>query len=191
MATRKRSKSRQTHQAAPGWLWMLGGLSIGLVVAAAIYFSDERVPSGGTAAVAPTPTPPPASAATTRVEPAPPDTEPHPATRFDFYEMLPQFEVVIPEAERGVTESRAATAVQEDGNYVIQAGSFRALADADRMQATLALLGIESRIQRVPIDDDVYHRVRIGPINDLDELNRVRRRLWDADIEVLLLRVPN
>jgi len=168
---------------------MLGGLSIGLVVAAAIYFSDERVLPAGTAAIPATE--PPAPATTTRAEPAPSDTEPHPATRFDFYEMLPQFEVVIPEAEPGVAEEPAATAVQEDGNYVIQAGSFRALADADRMQATLALLGIESRIQRVPIDEDVYHRVRIGPINDLDELNRVRRRLWDADIEVLLLRVPN
>jgi cell division protein FtsN len=169
---------------------MLGGLSIGLVVAAAIYFGDERVPPGGTAAI-PVPATEPPAATTTRAEPATADTEPHPATRFDFYEMLPQYEVVIPEAEPGVAEEPAATAVQENGNYVIQAGSFRALADADRMQATLALLGIESRIQRVPIDDDVYHRVRIGPINDLDELNRVRRRLWDADIEVLLLRVPN
>jgi len=171
---------------------MLGGLSIGLVVAAAIYFSEERAPVRSAATI-PEPTTQPSAAAPPRAGSAPQAvTEPHPATRFDFYDMLPQFEVVLPETERGgVTEDRAATAVEEAGNYVIQAGSFRALADADRMQATLALLGIESRIQRVPIDDDVYHRVRIGPINDLDELNRVRRRLWDADIEVLLLRVPN
>ena len=31
--------------------------------------------------------------------------------------------------------------------------------------------GIESHIQRVSIDDRTYHRVRIGPIDDLEELN--------------------
>jgi cell division protein FtsN len=59
------------------------------------------------------------------------------------------------------------------------------------MRANLALLGVESRLQRVSIDDDVYHRVRIGPTSDLDELNGVRRRLWDAEIDVLLIKVPD
>ena len=191
MATRKRSKPKRASGTAPGWLWMLGGLSIGLVVAAGIYLSDRRatVPARG----APTATPSPATVSTSPTpNPSTADAaEPHPATRFDFYDMLPQYEVVIPAAEPGTPAARAATAVEEAGNYVLQAGSFKALADADRMQATLALLGIESRIERVPIDEDVYHRVRIGPMDDLEELNQIRRRLWDADIEVLLLRVAN
>ena len=41
------------------------------------------------------------------------------------------------------------------------------------------------------IDTDDYHRVRIGPTGDLDELNEARRRLWDAQIEVLLIKVPD
>jgi len=59
------------------------------------------------------------------------------------------------------------------------------------MKATLALLGVESRIQKVTIDADDFHRVRVGPMSDLDELNGVRRRLWDARIEVLLIKVPD
>jgi len=167
---------------------MLFGLSIGLVVAAAIYFADPRPPE---TAPARTPPPEPAAQSSPAPRPQPQPTEPSPATRFDFYDMLPQFEVVIPESEQGTRPNRQATAVEETGNYVLQVGAFKALADADRMQANLALLGIESNIQRVPIDDDIYHRVRIGPIDDLDELNRIRRRLWDADIEVMLIRVPN
>lgn len=195
MTTRRRAKSKQANQAAPGWLWMLFGLSIGLVVAAAIYFSDDRAQTT-VAGTARQPAPAQSLEQPSTAAPTPPDAtadtgEPHPATRFDFYDMLPQFEVVIPASEQGARADRAAAAVEEAGNYVLQAGSFKALADADRMQANLALLGIESRIQRVPIDDDVYHRVRIGPIDDLEELNQIRRRLWDADIEVLLLRVPN
>jgi cell division protein FtsN len=105
--------------------------------------------------------------------------------------MLPQFEVVIPEVDATASPDVQATAVETPGSYVLQAGSFRELADADRRQASLALLGIESRIQRVAIDDDTYHRVRVGPTEDLDELNQIRRRLWDAEIDVLLIRVPD
>ena len=49
------------------------------------------------------------------------------------------------------------------------------------------------RVERVPgvaIDDDVYHRVRIGPITDLDKLNRIRRQLHDAHINAMLMKVP-
>jgi len=193
MATsRKRSRSRKATQGARGWLWMLFGLSIGLVVAAAIYFSDQRAPIPAAATASqPRAEPAPAPPASPTPRAAPGATEPHPATRFDFYDMLPQFEVVLPESEQSVTPARRAAAVEEAGRYVLQAGSFTALADADRMQANLALLGIESRVQRVQIDDDTFHRVRVGPIDNLDELNQIRRRLWDANIEVMLLRVKN
>ena len=52
------------------------------------------------------------------------------------------------------------------------------------------MLGIESRIQRVTIDDDVFHRVRIGPISDLGQLNRIRRQLRDAQVDTLLMKIP-
>ena len=49
--------------------------------------------------------------------------------------------------------------------------------------------GIESKIQKVSIDTDVWHRVRIGPYTDLDALNRVRTRLRQADIDASLISV--
>jgi hypothetical protein len=33
--------------------------------------------------------------------------------------------------------------------------------------------------------------VRIGPTGDLAELNTIRRRLWNAEIEVLLIKTPD
>ena len=187
MTARNRRRSRASSGQTPAWLWMLFGLSIGLVVAAAVYVSDRRggeAPLGVTVQATPTPQTP--------AEPAPDNTTAaHPGARFDFYEILPRFEVVIPEVETQATPDRVATAVGDPGTYVLQAGSFRAAADAERMKATLALLGLESRIQRVTIDTDDYHRVRIGPTGDLEELNEARRRLWDAQIEVLLIKVPD
>ena len=109
--------------------------------------------------------------------------------RFTFYDMLPNFEVVIPEEEPDVAVDRELQAVMEPGLYVLQAGSFSTYADADRRRAELALHGIESNIQRVMIDDKTYHRVRIGPTDDLDELNLLRSRLRTAEIDVLRIRL--
>ena len=120
---------------------------------------------------------------------APPPVEETKDPRFTFYDMLPNFEVVIPEEEPDVSLDRQPQAVLEPGLYVLQAGSFSTFADADRRRAELALHGIESTIQRVTIDDKAYHRVRIGPTDDLDELNLLRSRLRAAQVDVLRIRL--
>lgn len=75
------------------------------------------------------------------------------------------------------------------GAYVLHAGSYGSFAEADKVKAQLALLGISSQIQKITVDERQYHRVRIGPIEDLGELNRTRKRLRDARIDVLVIRV--
>ena len=195
MAQRKRRRksrasSRRKQQEYPGWLWMLFGLALGLSVAFAVYVKDRR-PAPVVAGGPPQPASlqssldangePPAAA----TPPAAEETE----SRFTFYDMLPNFEVVIPEQEPDVAVDAEPRAIVEPGLYVLQAGSFTLHADADRRRAELALHGIESQIQRVMIDDKTYHRVRIGPTDDLDELNMLRSRLRAAQIDVLRIRL--
>ncbi|HEY8521478.1 MAG TPA: SPOR domain-containing protein [Gammaproteobacteria bacterium] len=194
---RRHGRNRRNDE-APGWVWMLFGLSLGLIVAFGVYLAGraDRVAAPSASSAAATT---PARARDARSSEAVATAAAAPRAeerRFDFYEILPEFEVVVPEAE--TRSSRAAPrpgepspppkTIEEPGSYVLQAGSFTSLADADRMQASLALLGIESRIQRVTIDDAVYHRVRIGPISDLGELNRIRSQLRDARIEPLVMK---
>jgi len=57
------------------------------------------------------------------------------------------------------------------------------------VRAQLALQGIEAKVQRVAVDADVWHRVRIGPISNLDELNKLRRQLQAADVDALVIRI--
>jgi cell division protein FtsN len=172
---------------------MLFGLALGLVVAAGVYFS--RSPPAGQAASQVV------TRAAKRAAPAPPtrgarndaaggDAQRSGERQFDFYEILPQNEVVVPEVETAASPASRNKPVEEPGSYVLQAGSFSALGDADKLQANIALLGIESRIQKVTIDDDTFHRVRIGPINDLAKLNRIRSQLHDAHIETILMKIP-
>jgi cell division protein FtsN len=127
---------------------------------------------------------------------APADADPSaaaatkPAQKYDFYEMLPNFEVVVPEKDKDVKRDLPAAAkVERPGVYVLQAGSYRNEADADRVQKELALQGVQAKVQRVAVDADVWHRVRIGPISNLDELNKVRRQLQAAEVDALVIRV--
>jgi cell division protein FtsN len=114
------------------------------------------------------------------------------ARSYDFYDMLPKFEVVVPEKEREVAGDRgsAPANIERPGVYVLQAGSYRQQAEADRIRAQLKMQGIDANVQRVSVDEDVWHRVRIGPISDLADLNRLRARLRAADFDdALVIRV--
>lgn len=183
----KRRKKTSKQQEYPGWAWMLFGLAIGLSVAFAIFVRDRQPTE--LAARAPEPASL-ESAIDDNDEAAQAESEESPQeSRFTFYNVLPNFEVVIPEQEPDVTADVEPRAVVEPGVYVLQAGSFSRFEDADRRRAELALQGIESNIQRVMIDDRTYHRVRIGPIDDLEELNMLRSRLRVAKIDVLRIRL--
>jgi cell division protein FtsN len=187
---RKRRSTRQKKQTEyPGWLWMLFGLAIGLSVAFAVYVKD-RGPEAITIAAQPEP----ASLKNTiddNGEAPAEDTENAelPADRFDFYKMLPAFEIIITDEEPDVDEDIEPQAIDEPGVYLLQAGSFSTHNDADRRRAELALHGIESRVQRAKVNGRDYFRVYVGPIEDLDELNVTRSRLRAAKIDVMRIRL--
>jgi cell division protein FtsN len=71
---------------------------------------------------------------------------------------------------------------------MLQVGSFRTHADADRRKASIALLGYESEIQRATVNGDIVHRVLVGPINDLTSLDVARRRFRDENFDTLVLK---
>jgi len=82
-----------------------------------------------------------------------------------------------------------AAKIERPGVYVLQAGSYRNEADAERVAKQLSLQGIDAKVQRVAVDADVWHRVRVGPINDLAQLNRVRKQLHAADVDAIVIRI--
>jgi cell division protein FtsN len=162
------------------------GLGAGLLVALVIFVSDRRArPAAEPAA----PLPEKHAATATRDDAAAAAGADSGAGHFDFYEMLPKFEVVVPEKERDVRRVDAAARVEQPGVYFLQAGSYRDFNEADRVRAQLARQDISATVQRVAVDTDVWHRVRIGPIRDLAQLNRLRQQLQSADIDTLVIRV--
>ena len=170
------------NRAAPGWVWMLFGLALGLIVALGVYL---RVPPAGE------PVRRTAAATAPRTASPRPTEAPREENRFEFYEILPQLEVPVLDSSQPATQrARRQPPAAAPGSYLLQAGSFSAAADADRLQASLGLLGFEAHVQRVLIDARVWHRVRIGPIADEKAAKRAQRRLRDAGIDSLLMQVP-
>ena len=102
--------------------------------------------------------------------------------RFEFYEMLPDARVEVPEQPK-TSHTAAPPPVSVPGTYVVQAGAFPDFAAADKVKARLALLGVVSEIQTANANGVQFHRVRIGPIENLDQLNRLRARLRQNGIE--------
>jgi len=171
-----------------GSMGVVCGLAIGLAIAGVVYLQDRHsdAPNVQTA-----------KASKKRMhggEPADGDAGDSGAAdeapnSYDFYSMLPKFEVVVPEKDKDVRPDTRAIPETRSGTYVLQAGSYKNYADADRVRAQLALQGVESKVQKVSVDNDTWHRIRIGPISKLDELNRLRTILRKADVDVLVIRV--
>lgn len=109
--------------------------------------------------------------------------------RFDFYDRLKNQEVVIPEREKDARPEAPTSLIDRPGVYVLQPGAYRDAAEAEKLRARLARIGVQAVIQRVAIDADEFHRVRIGPYDDLRELNAARAKLRAADIDTLVIRI--
>jgi cell division protein FtsN len=183
----KSSRSRR-GSGFSGWSGVAIGLAIGLAIALVVYVKDHRTPAADvkTAKVGKKKARDAELPGPSGDDEAAGDETPK---SYDFYNMLPKFEVVVPEKEKDVKPDLRTAPETRRGTYVLQAGSYKTFGDADRVRAQLAMQGIESKVQKVSVDTDTWHRIRIGPIKSLDELNRMRQKLRQADIEVLVIRV--
>ncbi len=168
-----------------GWTGLGIGLAAGLVIAAGVWKLKSAPPPPADPAVARPHKVAPQSSRDEAQNPEPPAR----GTEYTYADRLKNYEVVIPEKEKDVHRDLKPAPETRPGTYVLQAGSYRNLADADAVRARLALQGVESKVQKVTVDADTWHRVRIGPITNLDELNRIRTRLRQADVDALVIRV--
>ena len=181
-----RAQRKKAKKPLPGWLWLIIGLLLGAFLMGLFWLKGQSIDFGGEWVGAEPDRPPQGKPASTprRVEtPAPPKP------RFDFYTMLPKMEVVVPDDELD-QEPVARSADGRPVTYLVQVGSFRKAADADRLKAQLALLGFEARVVSARIgSQDTRYRVRSGPYRDKRALNDARRRLSENGFKGMVIRV--
>ena len=184
-----RRKSSSKSKPARSWLWFVAGLLIGVAGTLLAEFQEYFSAEGVVQAVRD-------AASSDRPEESTEGKEQKrekkaKRPRFEFYTMLPEMEVLVPEHELvGAHTAASQQAGNDDVTYVLQAGSFRKLAQADRLKAELALIGMPVKIQTVSIEGGTkWHRVRVGPFINLQALNEARSELQSNGLKVMVLKV--
>ena len=172
MTKRRPRKTTRRSRPVPGWVWMLTGLIIGLSATFLPPFNQQR-------------------ATNTEKNTGGNRQEEIPATSrtFDFYTLLPELEVVVDKAGRapaGRPDNKLPA-----GRYVLQVGSFKDHQEADSLKAQLALMGVETNIEKVTVNTINWHRVRVGPIQHTEQLESIQKRLRKNKIDSILFKVRN
>ncbi len=109
--------------------------------------------------------------------------------RFDFYTILPGSESkVSAEEEIKIKEDAPEPALQI--SYYLQIGAFQTGEEADNMKAKLALQGFEAVVQTATTADKaIWHRVRVGPLTNLDQINKTKNDLLKNGFKADLIKV--
>lgn len=174
----------------PAWVMLVSGLVLGGLagVGGYVFFNKGHAPATQDKAATQT-QPAPKKQNTAAAKPSTDSKKSAAAEkpRFEFYTLLPEQEVIIPDSE--VRAQQEKIEQRHGGTYIIQVGSFRHKEDADSLKAQLALLGIEADVDSVTGNEETWHRVRVGPFTDTREMNRIRNRIHANKMNTMLVKV--
>lgn len=183
--SRPASRRRKPKSQVPGWVWLFTGAVLGAFVSFLVYLADV-------------PEQPQQIADATPVVPAEAEPEkPAPSKpRFDFYKLLKESEVIVPATEADARQpepSRPAPTAdaqpQSLEEFILQVGSFRRNEEADRLRAQLLLLNLDAYTEQVTLNNDqVWHRVLVGPFNSQSRLANARATLVSNEYNALVLK---
>ena len=124
--------------------------------------------------------------------------------RFDFYTLLKESEVFVPEVEepplvkasqptdsakRKDDEEKVPAEKSSPYEFILQTGSFRARGDADSLRARLLLLNLKATIESAGTKPgEVWHRVMVGPFTSQETLARARTTLQQNGVDSILVK---
>jgi len=126
---------------------------------------------------------PPNTAAAQPAAPVTPAPAPTPAP-------FKQAESKAADAKPSASASAKNDAADDKWTYFLQTGAFRDQNDAESARAKLALLGFEAKVTERTADSGVLYRVRIGPFDHAEAMNRTRSKLSDNGVDAAIVRIP-
>jgi cell division protein FtsN len=207
-------------QSWPAWVWLGIGVLLGLTLSALVLIKDwapmlrkKNLPQPNPEATAPK-EPEQAVADEAGKKPAPPKKS------YDFYQVLPEMEVMIPDAELSAKaraeqqRQQLAVAQAQAGNgtaaanpttttvppasgdagtrYVLLAGSYADAKAADEAKAKLALLGVVAKVQSITVNGKTFNRVIVGPYPNASETETAKATLAENGVKAIPMKqAPN
>lgn len=171
---KKRSNTRRANNnshKAPAWAWLVIGLLLAALITLLIYLANKPQTEANQA---------------TAKTPTQKDNKP-PQPRFDFYEILKEQEVEVPDRSSEIQASAPQNIL-----YYLQAGSFRNSADAERLRAELVLNNLPTQIEeKASSKGGRWHRVIVGPFKSRSKMAKARSTLASKQLSPLLLKRSN
>ena len=196
----------------PARIWLGIGVLLGLTLSALVLIKDwapmlrkKNLPQPNAEATAPKESEQ-AVADEAGKKPGPPKKQ------YDFYSVLPEMEVVIPDAELSAKaraeqqkQQQAMAAAQNNPNaaatppaatppadanahYVLLAGSYGDAKTADEAKAKLAMLGIIAKVQTVSVNGKTWNRVMVGPYANASDTEAAQKTLADAGVKAIPMK---
>ncbi len=113
--------------------------------------------------------------------------------RFEFYTLLPEKEVYVPPAEptpeviAPKIPPKPPRQTAPNKSYELQVASLRDASEADTLRAKLLLLGFEARVQTARVQQQTWHRVRVGPFKGRAQADAARARLERNDLSAFII----
>ena len=204
----RNGNSRQT----PAWAMVLLGVALGAIGSVAVLYGG-KIPTlrGGKNL----PQPNPEAVAPKESEKALADetAKAAPKNNYDFYSVLPEKEVVIPDSElsakakaeqqrakqraqanpadNGAAPPAATTPPASGGRYMLQVTATSDAGAADALKAKLALLGFTAKVYTSTVDGKTLHRVRLGPFATASETEASKRALAESSISAIPVKEAN
>ncbi len=188
----RRKQAIRSQNGWPGWVWACIGLLVGVALASLVFLGGHAPELRNRNA----PTPNPDASVTAPSDPGIADKN-KPDKDYDFYSVLPEMEVVIPDSELSAkARQEGKQPVGNDttpsvGSYLLQAGSFPDSADAEAVKARLALMGFVANVQAVTINGKTWNRVRLGPYHSAASLETAKQKLAAKGINAIALKETN
>lgn len=192
MAQPKRRNGYQQRQGPGSGPWLIAGILLALFILGLFYLHshrkhhEEKLTAKETARV---------SHKHTQVKAA---NNKQTATststpQFDFYTMLPDMQVGDSNTASKTTAANVSNnqvkSPQAVHQYILQAGAFKRITDADKVRADLILQGYSVQIKAVQVNNITWQRIIIGPYKTLSEARQAQDKLAKAGKKSLLFQI--
>jgi len=190
---RLRTEKQPPATCPPGWVWFLSGILIGMFISFLVYLQEivPNHPIETGKSLAPVPSVVQANVNPVVTQPAPPppkeskqieapksvkpvDTN----SKFEFYETLPNPDDKPQPAETTLSEKTGTVVLPA----IFQVGAFRDEQAAQGLKTHLSSLGVRAYVEQTMNDNEVWHRVRIGPIANIGQYHQLVNQLNEHNI---------
>ena len=184
-AKKKKKKPSKTAKGLPAWFWLFTGLVSGLFIAFLFYLSGIKPnisPAINETIKEPTLT----RQIKAQAERLREGKEVLKKPKFEFYTRLPALTIAAPKAKPQPQSKRKAN----KKSFMLQAGSFQNMQDADSLKVKLIMQGLDVKIQSIKDSTgNAWHRVQVGPYSSQNKLNKAQDILANNNIPSMLMEM--